>query len=98
MSYSEMLYVTRWNHVDDDWHLVSTSMRIGSVQEKQFFRVIIPHEGGRKLFFDSPEAYMAYSQVNAEDGITTERSIIMEDAAKTWRLRNTSLNINDSTI
>ena len=85
----EMLCVTRWSEDAEEWQLFSTGIPVGSREELKFFCVIVPHESGRKMYFDSPESYLQYSHVEDEDElVTTERSRVIEEAALAWRERN----------
>ena len=87
----EMINVTRWNESIEAWQLTVTNIPVGSIDEHRFFRVIIPHEGGRKIFFDSPSAYMEYSRVSDHGDCSQEaKELALADAVCAWNNRNHS--------
>ena len=84
----EKISVTRWSGCANEWQLVSTGIPVGSPEELKFFRVTVPHESSRKIYFDSPEQYLSYSQATDEpDEVTSARATAIGEAAAKWAQR-----------
>lgn len=82
--FRDYINVMRWDEDLDEWKLMSTRYAQGTHDEEQFFRVIVPGEG--KLFFDGPDAYSQYAQLDDESATT------FQEAARLWREKMLLLN------
>ena len=51
--------VTEWSEFEKDWVKTSTKVKVGSVDEQQFFRVIVEGEL-HKRYYRRPEDYMEH--------------------------------------
>lgn len=82
--FRDYINVMRWDEDLDEWKLMSTRYAQGTRDEEQFFRVIVP--GGGKLFFDGPDAYLNYTNLE-EDSLP-----MFEEHARRWREKMLLLN------